>query len=99
MVELRELNIDNQSRNEKLEQYGRCLCLRMDGVPTVKNESSNDVLQLTKYLLKEAKVEVPDKMLDRAHRIGSSYTDRRTSKKCKSIIVRFTTFSTQSFIL
>ena len=91
VVELRELNINNQSRNEELEQYGRCLCLRIDGVPTVRNESSNDVLEFTKSLFKEAKVEVPD-VLDPAHRIGPSYTDRITSKKCKSIIVRFTTF-------
>ena len=33
VVELRELNINNQSRNEELEQYGRRLCLRIDGVP------------------------------------------------------------------
>ena len=44
MTELRELNINNQSCNEELEQYGRRLCLRIDGVPTVKDESSDDVL-------------------------------------------------------
>ena len=42
--ELRELNINNQSRNKELEQYGRRLCLRIDSVFTVKDESSNDVL-------------------------------------------------------
>ena len=31
-------------------------------------------------------------MSDHANRIGPSYTDRITNKKCKSIIVRFTTF-------
>ena len=92
--ELRELNINNQSRNEELEQYGRRLCLRVDGVPTVKHESSDDVLEFTKSLFKEANVAVPDTVLDRAHRIEPSYTDRITSKKCKSIIVRFTNFDT-----
>ena len=92
VVELRELNINNQSRNEELEQYGRRLCLRIDGVPTVKNESSNDVLEFKKSLFKEAKITVPDNVLDCTHRIWPSYTDRITSKKCKSIIVRFTTF-------
>ena len=72
VVELRELNINNQSRNEELDQYGRRLCLRIDGVPTVKNESSDDVLEYTKSLFKEPKVEVPDNVLDRAHRIGLS---------------------------
>ena len=92
VVELRELNINKQSGNEELEQNGRRLCLRIDGVHTVKDESSNDVLEFTKSLFKEAKVSAPGTELDRAHRIGSSYPDRITSKKCKSIIVRFTTF-------
>ena len=92
MTELRESNINNQSSNEELEQYGRLLCLRISGVPTVKNESSNGVLEFIKSLFKEAKVSVPDNILDRSHRIGPSYTVRITSKKCKSIIVRFTAF-------
>ena len=92
VVELRELNINNQSRNEELEQYGKCLCLGIDSVPTVKDESSDDVLEFTKSLFKEAKVVVPYTVLDHGHRTGPSYTDRITSKKCKSIIVRFTTF-------
>ena len=32
------------------------------------------------------------KVLDRAHRIGSIYTEIIRNKKCKSIIVPFTTF-------
>ena len=91
VAELRELNINNQSRNEDLEQYGRRLCLRIDGVPTVKDESNDDVLDFTKSLFKEAKVAVPDNVLDRVHRVAPSYTDRITNKNCKSIIVRFIT--------
>ena len=96
VVELRELNINNQSRNKELKQYGRRLCLRIDSVPTVQIESSNDVLEFTKSLFKEAKVAVSGNVLDRAHRIGPSYTDRITSKICKNIIVRFTTFSNRT---
>ena len=92
VVELQEMNINNQSRNKELEQHGRHLCLRIDSVPTVQNESSCDVLEFTKSLFKEANVTNPDNVLDCAHRIGPSYTDRITSKRCKSIIVRFTTF-------
>ena len=98
MVELRELNINNQSRNEELDQYGRRLCLRIDGVPTVKNESSDDVLEFTKSLFKEAKVEVPDNVFDRTHRIGSSYTDRITVKMQKHHCEIYY-ISTQDFIL
>ena len=79
--ELQELNVKNRSRNEELEQYGRRLCLHIDGVPTAKNESSDDALEFTKSLFKEAKVAVPDNVLDCVHRTGSSYTDRITSKK------------------
>ena len=43
VAELRELNINNQSRNEELEQYGRRLCSRIDGVPKVKDESSESM--------------------------------------------------------
>ena len=32
VAELRELNINNHSRNEELEQYGRRLCLRISTV-------------------------------------------------------------------
>ena len=72
MAELGELNINNWSRKEELEQYGRCLCLRIDGVPTGKDESSDDVLE-SLYTFNEAKVAVPDNVLDRPHRIGPSY--------------------------
>ena len=50
VAELRELNTNNQSRNEELEQYGRRLCLRIDSVPAVKYESSDDLLEFTKSL-------------------------------------------------
>ena len=99
VVELRELNIDNQSRKEKLEQYGRRLCLRIDGLSTVQNESSDDVLELTKSLFKEAKVAVPDNVLNRAHRIGPSYKDRITSKKIQKHHCEIDYISTQDFIL
>ena len=92
VVGLCELNINNQSCIKELGQYGMHLCLCIDGVPTVKDESSNDVLEFTKSLYKEAKVAVPDTVLDCTHRIWPSYMDRSTTKKCKSIIVRFTTF-------
>ena len=92
VAELRKLNIDNQSQNEELEQYGRRLCLRIDGVPTVKDETSDDVFQTTKSLFTEAKVDIPENVVDRAHRIGPTYTDKKSNKICKSIIVRFTTF-------
>ena len=49
-------------------------------------------MNLMKSVFKEAKVFVLENVLHRAHRIGPIYTDRVSQKKCKSIILRFTTF-------
>ena len=43
-------------------------------------------------VIKESEAENPESVLDRAHRIGPTYTDNDTGKKMQSIIVRFTTF-------
>ena len=61
MSELRRLNLSNQNNHEELEQYGRHLC-----VPTKTNESSDDVLGSVKSLFKEAKVDIPETVIDRA---------------------------------
>ena len=37
-------------------------------------------------------LDVPDTVIDRAHRIGPEYSDYKTKKKCRAIIVSFTTF-------
>ena len=44
VTQLRKLNIDNQFCNEESEQYGSRLCLRIGGVPTEIDESSNGAL-------------------------------------------------------
>ena len=43
-------------------------------------------------IVKESEAEIPESVLDRAHRIGPTYTGNDTGKKMQSIIVRFTTF-------
>ena len=82
----------NQKDVEELEIYGRRLCLRIDGISTEENETSEDVLQKIKSLCNKAEVDIPDMAFDRAHRIGKTYKEKGTDRKCKSIIVRFTTF-------
>ena len=42
-----------QQENEELQQYGRRLCVRIDCVPAVDNETSNEVLDRVKSLTKE----------------------------------------------
>lgn len=80
-----------------MQQYAGRLCLRIAGVPAVSSESSDDVMNFTKKLFKEAKVSVLENVLDRAHRIGPIYTDRVRKKKCKSILVGSTLFKEHYF--
>ena len=62
-----------QSENEELEQYGRRLCIRVEGVPTNDNETSEEVSTKVQSLIKEAECGIPDVAIDRAHRIGNGY--------------------------
>ena len=42
-----------QSENEEFEQYGRRLCIRVEGVPTTDNETSGEVLKKVQSLINE----------------------------------------------
>ena len=44
----------------KKQQYSRRLCLRIDGVPSVNRETSNDVLEKVKEICAESNLEIPD---------------------------------------
>ena len=81
-----------ECENEELEQYGRRLCLRIGGVPSVEIENSDDILDKVKSLITEFGCEIPDAVIDRAHRIGKGYKNKTRNVPCKSIIVRFSTF-------
>ena len=70
-----------QQANEELEQYGRRLCVRIDGVSTVDNKTSDDVLDKVKSLIKETSCDIPDVVIDRTHRIRKGYNDKE-KKKC-----------------
>ena len=76
----------------ELGQYGRRICLRIEGVPSAEQETSEEVLEKVKYLVSESGCNIPDAVIDRAHRIGKGYTDKKSNLFCKSIIFRFTTF-------
>ena len=83
-----------QNQITELQQAdGRRLCVRIDGVSTVNNETSNEVLDKMKSsLIKETSCDIPDVVIGRVYPIGKSYNDKKTNVRCKSIIVRFTTF-------
>ena len=87
-----EASVFLECKNEVLEQYGRRCCLRIEGVPSAENESSDDALGKVKSLITESGCEIPDVVIDRAHRIGRGYKDKTRNVPCKSIIGRFSTF-------
>ena len=75
-----------------MEQYGRSLCVRVDGAPTVDNKASDEVLEKMKTLTKETSCVNPDVVIDRARQTGKDYNDKKTNVLSKIIIERFTIF-------
>ena len=71
---------------EELEQYGRRLSLRIDGVPVKKMEKSQDAFEHVVSMFDEAGAGNVNGYIDRAHRIGKTYFDEKSSKKCKSML-------------
>ena len=43
ILEIKKQNLQNQQEIEELEQYGRRLCLRFEGIPTEKNKTNGKV--------------------------------------------------------
>ena len=82
---LAQQNKETQQRYDELEQYGRRLCLRIDSVPKQNNEKAEDVFKFVKGLIQEVPdLEIPEVVIDRAHRIGPDYTDKKR-RKCVSL--------------
>ena len=73
-----------------MEQYGRSLCVRVGGAPTVDNKASDEVLEKMKTLTKETSCVNPDVVIDRARQTGKDYNNKKTNIISKIIIVRFT---------
>ena len=88
IIEIKKQNLTNQSEIEEVEQYGRRQCLRFEGVPTEQfegvpteqNETSDKVLSKVVDMCKEAGGDIPDTVIDRAHRIGEAYFDNNRRK-------------------
>ena len=55
--------------NEELEQYRRRCCVRIEGIPLVENETSDEVLGKVMSLMDEAECDIPEVVIDRAHRM------------------------------
>ena len=77
-----------KSQNDS-EQYSRRQSLRLHGVHRKKGESAEDCLQIVKNITEheKLKLEIPDAVIDRAHRIGTG-----RDGKPPAIIFKFTTW-------
>ena len=89
---MKQVNLQIQNDLEELQQYGRCLSLRIDGVPVQEKEKSQD-LWVHVGMFEEASAGNVDGYIDRAHGIGKTYyCDKKSSKKYRRIIVKFIIF-------
>ena len=86
-----------ECKNGEPGQYVRRFCLKIEGVPSVENESSDDILDKVKSLITEPGCKLPDVVTDRTHRFGKEYKGKTQTVPCKSIIVRFKTFRHRIF--
>ena len=80
-----------QHSQEEQEQYSKRLCLRIDGIKPTENENSDECLNKVKDVFSILDVDIPENVIDRAHRVGKPYTNHK-NQKCHAMIVRFTTW-------
>ena len=67
---LERSNEEFQKNAKNMNSNGRRLCLRIKGLTKKTKEDANDILNQVHDPFKEAEVEIPDAVLDRAHRIS-----------------------------
>ena len=88
-----------EKSNDDGEQYQRRLCLRINGIDlpsSGESESADECLHKVQKVFDEIGVDVPDTVIDRAHRIGKLATIK--GKRVKQMIVRFTTWRYRSMV-
>ena len=59
---------------------------------------SSYVLHKVTEMWTEAGVDIPNEVVDRAHRNGPSYNDKNSNVKCKSVVVHFTSFQHRTMV-
>ena len=76
---LAQQNKETQQCYDELEQYGHKLYLRIDSVPKQNNKKAEDAFKFVKGLIEEVPdLEMPEVIIDRTHRIGPDYTNKKT---------------------
>ena len=78
--------------HENLEQYARCLWVRLEDTPVEKDEIADQVFSKTENILKETCPNLSGDCTGCAHRIRCDYKCHKTDKTCHSVIARFPSF-------
>ena len=86
-----------ESYCEQNEQYSRRVSLRIDNIPMAKNESSADCFSKVKKVLSDLDVNIPDVVIDRAHRVGKPTKTKKWGDN-HTMIVRFSTYRHRSIL-
>ena len=93
---LKEQNVS--AKHDDLEQYGRRVCLRVSGIKPTPHETSEDVLEKCIKSWEDCGIQIPDAVIDRAHRLGPPRFDKVTNNEYQSAIIKFTTFRHRTLI-
>ena len=75
----------------RMWQHSRRQCLRIGGIVKPHKEKAEDVISLVKECFAEVDVDIPDIVLDRAHRVGPFYKDE-SDRNIQGIIVKSNNF-------
>ena len=87
-----------ERKTDDLEQYGRRLCIRIDGVEVNEDEIAEECTGKILNMLQKYDVEISDKDIDRAHRIASKRTVSVDGKKVQQVIVKFLTWQKRNVV-
>ena len=91
---IKELKLENTKLNktvDNLQQYIRRQNVRIFNVPVPNKETSSQVEQIVKNMIRVGEIDIPVESLDRAHRIGKKNRSA-DGVVTQQIIVRFTSF-------
>ena len=90
-----KLQKDINSKCDELDQYSRRQCLRIEGIVKLQKEKVEDVINIVKECFAEADVDIPDTVLERAHKIGHVYKDE-SDQNIQGVIVKLNKFRYRS---
>ncbi len=67
----------------KAEQYTRRQSLRINGVKREKGETASDCLNTVRKIIRDEGLDIPDNVIDRAHRVGVGKKGKHSGIICK----------------